>query len=70
MIPHGDSEFFLCPTLVTRRKNIFLKTDVVVKMNAEKISNKRPSSDIDSVILTKSLQVNWELVTIKTLYFI
>ena len=23
-IPHGDSEFFLCPTFVTRRKNIFL----------------------------------------------
>ena len=22
-IPHGDSECFLCPTLVTRRKNIF-----------------------------------------------
>ena len=23
-IPHGDSELFLCPTLVTRRKNILL----------------------------------------------
>ena len=23
-IPHGESEFFLCLTLVTRRKNIFL----------------------------------------------
>ena len=23
-IPYGDSEYFLCPTLVTRRKNIFL----------------------------------------------
>ena len=23
-LSHGDSEFFLCPTLVTRRKNIFL----------------------------------------------
>ena len=29
MIPHGDSEFYLCPMLVTRQKNIFLKkTDV------------------------------------------
>ena len=26
MSPHGDSEFSLCPTLVTRRKNIFLYT--------------------------------------------
>ena len=25
-IPRGDSEFFLCPTLVTRRKNIFLNS--------------------------------------------
>ena len=24
-IPHGDSEVFLCPTLVTRQKNIFLQ---------------------------------------------
>ena len=23
-IPHGDSELFLCPTLVKRRKDIFL----------------------------------------------
>ena len=27
----GDSEFFLCPTLVTRRKNIFLKKSDVSK---------------------------------------
>ena len=25
-IPRGDSEFFLCPTLVTRRKNILLNS--------------------------------------------
>ena len=25
-ISHGDSEFFLCPTLVKRRKNIFLNS--------------------------------------------
>ena len=24
LIPHGESEFFLCPTRVRRRKNIFL----------------------------------------------
>ena len=26
LIPHGDSEFFLCPTLVTRRKTSFFRT--------------------------------------------
>ena len=25
---HGDSEFFLCPTLVTRRQNIFINVSV------------------------------------------
>ena len=23
-VPHGNSEFFLCPTFVTRRRKIFL----------------------------------------------
>ena len=31
-IPHGDSEFFLCPTLVTRRKNIFLNSSPSSKL--------------------------------------
>ena len=31
-IPHGDSEFFLCPTLVTRRKNIFLNSSSSSKL--------------------------------------
>ena len=32
LIPHGDSEFFLCPTLVTTRKASFLK-EVSVECN-------------------------------------
>ena len=31
-VPHGDSEFFLCPTLVTRWKKIFLYWMSVMKI--------------------------------------
>ena len=39
-IPHGDSEFFLCPTLVTRRKNIFLNSSSSSKLTISTISIK------------------------------
>ena len=28
-IPHGDSEVFLCPTLVTRQKTSFSKNEIM-----------------------------------------
>ena len=49
-IPHGDSEFFLCPMLVTRRKNIFLNSSLSSKLTISTFLSKTEDGGLKCLI--------------------
>ena len=74
-IPHGDSEFFLCPTLVTRRTKIFLYTSIsfpFLKINKSFfiliISNSYCSFGQDSWILASFLFLRFSELWLVTVH--